>query len=128
MGSPALSTMITSRGAEHRDRRPDIARLPLETKVAALTGRTAWTLHEIAELGLRPISFSDGPIGVRGITNPAGTSAQAPAPSAFGATWDETALARFGTLMAGEARRMRVSRQHRTRALGANPHPHPLSP
>ena len=82
--------------------------LPLETKVALLTGATTWTLSEIAEIGLRPITLSDGPIGVRGTGEDGLPSAQLPAPSATAATWDEALQRSIARLIAGEARRKGV--------------------
>ncbi|QDZ16826.1 beta-glucosidase [Humibacter ginsenosidimutans] len=73
-----------------------------------LTGATTWTLHALGEIGLRSITMSDGPIGVRGVDEDATPSAQLPAPSATAATWDRDLLGRLGTVMAGEARRKGV--------------------
>lgn len=82
--------------------------LPLEEKVRLLTGAATWTLREIPELGLRTMTVSDGPIGVRGTGDDGEPSAQLPAPSATAATWDVDFQARLGTLMAAEARRKGV--------------------
>ncbi|MGC5171574.1 beta-glucosidase family protein [Microbacterium sp. DT81.1] len=82
--------------------------LPLETRVALLTGATTWTLGEIAEIGLRRITLSDGPIGVRGTGEDGLPSAQLPAPSATAATWDEALQRSIARLIAGEARRKGV--------------------
>ena len=82
--------------------------LPLEEKVALLTGAATWTLRAIPELGLRTMTVSDGPIGVRGTGDDGLPSAQLPAPSATAATWDIDLQARLGTLMAAEARRKAV--------------------
>lgn len=87
---------------------PDVARLSLTDKVRLLTGATTWTLHALGEIGLRSITMSDGPIGVRGVDEDATPSAQLPAPSATAATWDRDLLGRLGTVMAGEARRKGV--------------------
>jgi beta-glucosidase len=78
--------------------------LSLEERVRLLTGATTWTLHALPSIGLRSMSMSDGPIGVRGITQDRLTSAQLPAPSAVAATWDEGLVAGLGTIMAAEAR------------------------
>ena len=82
--------------------------LPLEQKVALLTGATTWTLSAIPEVGLRSITLSDGPIGVRGTGEDDLSSAQLPAPSATAATWDEQLQRRIGALVAQEAARKRV--------------------
>ena len=84
------------------------ASLPLDEKVALLTGAATWTLRAIPELGLRTMTVSDGPIGVRGTGDDGLPSAQLPAPSATAATWDVDLQARLGTLMAAEARRKAV--------------------
>ena len=102
-----MTTVPTTLGGT-RDLRADLARLPLAVKVRLLTGRTAWRLFPLPEIGMRPIGFSDGPIGVRGADSQTSPSAQAPSPSAMAATWDESALTRLGVLMAGEARRKGV--------------------
>ncbi|MET0725592.1 MAG: glycoside hydrolase family 3 N-terminal domain-containing protein, partial [Leifsonia sp.] len=82
--------------------------LPLDEKIAMLTGAGTWVLHNIDAIGLRTVTVSDGPIGVRGIDGDARPSAQLPAPSATAATWDVELQSRIGTLMAGEARRKGV--------------------
>ncbi|MET0783071.1 MAG: glycoside hydrolase family 3 C-terminal domain-containing protein [Leifsonia flava] len=82
--------------------------LPLDEKIALLTGAGTWVLHNIDAIGLRTVTVSDGPIGVRGVDGDGRPSAQLPAPSATAATWDVDLQARIGTLMAGEARRKGV--------------------
>lgn len=83
-----------------------VARLTPARKVQLLTGSTAWRLHALEEIGLRTVTLSDGPAGVRGTgEDPTETSVLLPAPSALAATWDTDLAARTGTLFAGEARR-----------------------
>ncbi|HWD62275.1 MAG TPA: glycoside hydrolase family 3 C-terminal domain-containing protein, partial [Humibacter sp.] len=82
-----------------------IGRLSLTEKVRLLTGSNTWTLHALGGVGLRSLTVSDGPIGVRGIDGDGIPSAQLPAPSATAATWDRDLIARLGTLMANEAKR-----------------------
>ncbi|HVL61478.1 MAG TPA: glycosyl hydrolase, partial [Microbacterium sp.] len=72
------------------------ATLPLGEKVALLTGAATWTLRAIPEIGLRTMTVSDGPIGVRGTGDDGLASAQLPAPSATAATWDVDLQARLG--------------------------------
>lgn len=79
-------------------------RLSLEERVRLLTGATTWKLHALPAIGLRAMAMSDGPIGVRGVTQDRLTSAQLPAPSAVAATWDDNLVAGLGTIMAAEAR------------------------
>ncbi len=86
-----------------------VARLDLETKVRLLTGATAWRLHGAPEVGLRPLTMSDGPVGVRGTRESAhATSLLFPSPSALAATWDPGAARGLGRLFAAEARRQGV--------------------
>lgn len=83
-----------------------VARLDLETKVRLLTGATAWRLHGAPEVGLRPLTMSDGPVGVRGTRErPHETSLLFPSPSALAATWDPDVARGLGRLFATEARR-----------------------
>jgi beta-glucosidase len=81
-----------------------VGRLSLEERVRVLTGETNWTLHPLPSAGLRALTVSDGPIGVRGRGLAPTTSAQMPAPSALAASWDEALAGELGTLMAAEAR------------------------
>src|SRR6266480_3761841 len=46
--------------------RSQLAALPLEDKVALLTGVDSWRIPGYDALGLRPMITSDGPSGVRG--------------------------------------------------------------
>src|SRR5262245_21862830 len=66
-----------------------LSALSLDDKIRILTGTDNWHTAAIPAIGLRPMAFSDGPAGVRGVTlderNP---SASLPCPSALGATWD----------------------------------------
>ena len=80
----------------------------LHDRVQLLTGATSWTLHPLASAGLRPIVFSDGPIGVRGTDDDPTFSAQLPSPSAVAATWDRVLVTRLGVLTAHEAMRKNV--------------------
>ncbi|WP_070010774.1 beta-glucosidase family protein [Streptomyces abyssalis] len=81
-----------------------VGRLSLEERVRVLTGETTWTLYPLPTAGLRALTVSDGPIGVRGRGREPITSAQMPAPSAIAATWDEALAGELGTLAAAEAR------------------------
>jgi beta-glucosidase len=98
VGRPAPSELSDARLGEL------VSRLGVEERVRVLTGATAWTLPPLPAVGLRPLTVSDGPIGVRGRGTAPTTSAQLPAPSALAATWDESLLDELGTLMAAEAR------------------------
>lgn len=86
-----------------------VAKLSLRDKVRLLTGATAWSLHPIEAIGLRPVVVSDGPVGVRGTRDdPADWSLLFPAPSALAATWDVRAARDLGDLFAAEAHRKGV--------------------
>ena len=85
--------------------RSQLAALPLEDKVALLTGADSWRIPGCDALGLRPMITSDGPSGVRGTTldedNP---SSCLPCPSALGATWDPGLVRELAAALGAEAR------------------------
>jgi beta-glucosidase len=92
----------------------DLAGLPLERKVSALSGADFWTT---AGAGSAPgIVFSDAPNGVRRQArgaDPLGLSASLPATCfpagvAMGQTWDPELAERVGRALAGECREMGV--------------------
>ena len=86
-----------------------VAKLALETKVRLLSGAGAWTLEPAPEIGLRTITVSDGPVGVRGgADTELEPSAALPSGSGMAATWDEALLRRIGGLLAAEAVRKGV--------------------
>jgi beta-glucosidase len=86
-----------------------VGKLDLETKVRLLSGSGAWTTEAVPEIGLRSMTVSDGPVGVRGGTDTElDPSAALPNGSALAATWDEDLLGRIGALLAGEAARKGV--------------------
>ncbi|WP_049570585.1 beta-glucosidase [Nocardiopsis sp. SBT366] len=86
-----------------------VARLSLEDKVRLLTGRTGWILHGNPDVGLLPITVSDGPAGVRGTEATQDEhSASAPSPTAVAAAWDPELMERVGRFFAAEARRKDV--------------------
>ncbi|MCL2514752.1 MAG: glycoside hydrolase family 3 C-terminal domain-containing protein [Microbacteriaceae bacterium] len=80
----------------------------LEDKIRLLTGETSFTTHAVDSLGVEAMALSDGPIGIRGIAEPAPVAAQLPAPSAVAATWDPELVARLGRLIGREARRLGI--------------------
>jgi len=85
-----------------------LAALSLEEKVRLLTGATSFTTHPVEHIGLRAVTMSDGPIGIRGVADPGPVAAQLPNPSAVAATWDLDLVARLGGLVADEAHRLGV--------------------
>lgn len=86
-----------------------LSNLDIETKIQLLTGRDFWTTWPVESIGLRPIVMSDGPAGVRGENwDEREPSANFPSGSALGATWSRRAAARYGALLAAEAKRKGV--------------------
>src|SRR5215475_709291 len=85
--------------------RSQLAALPLEDKVALLTGADSWRIAGCDALGLRPMITSDGPSGVRGTTLDEGNpSSCLPCPSALGATWDPGLVRELAAALGAEAR------------------------
>ncbi len=83
-----------------------LARLTTDDKVALVVGAGLWSTTAIPHIGLRAMHLSDGPAGVRGVSDdPTETAASFPAPSALAATWDLDLADEVGTLFAAEARR-----------------------
>ncbi|MCH7231160.1 glycoside hydrolase family 3 C-terminal domain-containing protein [Glycomyces sp. L485] len=86
-----------------------LAGLDLDTKAALLAGIDMWRLLEIPEIGLRSMTVSDGPIGVRGrFWTVADPSLALPSPTAQAASWDPEFVREIGRLLAAEARRKHV--------------------
>ncbi|MEU9205651.1 glycoside hydrolase family 3 C-terminal domain-containing protein [Streptomyces sp. NPDC048332] len=88
---------------------PLLDKLDLAQKVRLLTGASTWRTHAEPAVGLRALTFSDGPAGVRGETwDERETSLVLPSPTALAAAWDEDLLTDLGALLASEARRKGV--------------------
>ncbi|WP_035748825.1 glycoside hydrolase family 3 protein [Glycomyces sp. NRRL B-16210] len=86
-----------------------LERLDLETKAELLAGRDMWRTVAVPEAGLRSMTVSDGPIGVRGrFWTVADPSLALPSPTAQAASWDPELVRRIGHLLAAEARRKDV--------------------
>ncbi|SDG47868.1 beta-glucosidase [Lentzea fradiae] len=86
-----------------------VGKLDLNAKVRLLAGGSVWRSHAEPAVGLRALTFSDGPAGVRGPGwDERRTSLALPSPSALGATWDEDLVGRLGGLLAAESRRKGV--------------------
>ena len=78
--------------------------LDLEASVRLLTGAAMFELHGDDTIGLRPMVFSDGPTGVRGIVFSGGREvALLPNATLLASTWDPEAARRVGELLAEEA-------------------------
>lgn len=101
-----------------------LGKLDLDAKARLLAGRDMWSLPALPEIGLEPLVFSDGPIGVRGVHWTADDPSIAlPSPTALAATWDPELARRAGRLLAQEARRKSV---HVLLAPTVNLHRSPL--
>ncbi|WP_035737951.1 glycoside hydrolase family 3 protein [Glycomyces arizonensis] len=86
-----------------------LAELDLDTKAALLSGLDMWRLIAVPEIGLRSMTLSDGPIGVRGrFWTVADPSLALPSPTAQAASWDPAFVREIGHLLAAEARRKGV--------------------
>ncbi|MFB9660695.1 glycoside hydrolase family 3 C-terminal domain-containing protein [Glycomyces mayteni] len=86
-----------------------LAKLDLETKADLLAGIDMWRTLAAPEAGLRSMTVSDGPIGVRGrFWTAADPSLALPSPTAQAASWDPALVRRIGNLLAAEARRKDV--------------------
>jgi beta-glucosidase len=86
-----------------------LAKLDLETKADLLAGIDMWRTLAAPEAGLRSMTVSDGPIGVRGrFWTAADPSLALPSPTAQAASWDPGLVRRIGRLLAAEARRKDV--------------------
>ncbi|MFD4672550.1 glycoside hydrolase family 3 C-terminal domain-containing protein [Lentzea sp. NPDC058450] len=86
-----------------------VGKLDLRAKVRLLSGGSVWRTSAEPSIGLRALTFSDGPAGVRGPGwDERRTSLALPSPTALGATWDEDLVRRLGALLALESRRKGV--------------------
>jgi beta-glucosidase len=86
-----------------------VARLGLETKVRLITGADFWTTHEAPEIGLRKLTLSDGPSGVRGpVWDERSPSLNLPSATALASAWDADLAREYGAVAASEARRKGV--------------------
>ncbi|GAA3652533.1 beta-glucosidase family protein [Microbacterium marinilacus] len=86
-----------------------VGRLSLDEKVRLVTGRDFWTTWPIEHIGLRAMTLSDGPSGVRGpVWDERSPSLNLPSATALSATWDLDVAWRYGAAAAAEARRKGV--------------------
>ncbi|WP_405825158.1 glycoside hydrolase family 3 C-terminal domain-containing protein [Streptomyces sp. NBC_00838] len=86
-----------------------LEKLDIGQKVRLLTGASNWRTYAEPAVGLRPVTMSDGPAGVRGETwDERRTSLVLPSPTALAASWDEELVRELGGLLAAEARRKGV--------------------
>lgn len=88
---------------------PLLDRLTLEQKASLVQGADFWTTVPIPEIGLRAMTLSDGPAGVRGPRwDERDPSLNLPSGSALAASWDAELAYRFAAAAASEARRKGV--------------------
>lgn len=88
---------------------PLLERLSLESKAALVQGADFWTTVPLPEIGLRAMTLSDGPAGVRGPRwDEREPSLNMPSGSALAASWDLDMAYRYGAAAASEARRKGV--------------------
>lgn len=86
-----------------------LEKLDIGQKVRLLTGASNWRTYGEPAVGLRPLTMSDGPAGVRGEAwDERRTSLVLPSPTALAASWDEELVRELGGLLAAEARRKGV--------------------
>jgi len=86
-----------------------LASLTLEEKVRLVQGANFWTSAAIPSIGLRAMTLSDGPAGVRGPRwDERLPSLNLPSGSALAASWDRPLAERYGAACAVEARRKGV--------------------
>lgn len=88
---------------------PLLEKLTLEQKAALVQGADFWTTVPLPEIGLRAMTLSDGPAGVRGPRwDEREPSLNMPSGSALAASWDVELAYRYGAAAAAEARRKGV--------------------
>ncbi len=88
---------------------PLLDELTLEEKAALVQGADFWTTVPLPRIGLRAMTLSDGPAGVRGPRwDEREPSLNLPSGSALAASWDDTLAYRYGAAAASEARRKGV--------------------
>lgn len=89
--------------------RPLLEKLTLEQKAALVQGADFWTTVPLPGIGLRAMTLSDGPAGVRGPRwDEREPSLNLPSGSALAASWDAGLAYRYGAAAAAEARAKNV--------------------
>ena len=82
-----------------------VAKLTLAEKVRVVSGETMWKTYALPSIGLRSMTLSDGPTGVRGpIWDERHPSLTLPSATCVAATWDRNAVVKVGHVSAAEAR------------------------
>jgi beta-glucosidase len=102
-------TDTATRSASVQHLVPLLKRLTLNQKAALVQGADFWTTVPLPEIGLRAMTLSDGPAGVRGPRwDEREPSLNLPSGSALAASWDVDLAYRYGAAAAYEARRKGV--------------------
>ena len=82
-----------------------VAKLTLAEKARVVSGETMWKTYALPSIGLRSMTLSDGPTGVRGaIWDERHPSLTLPSATCASATWDRAMLGKIGHVSASEAR------------------------
>ena len=82
-----------------------VAKLTLSEKALVVSGETMWKTYSLPSIGLRSMTLSDGPTGVRGpIWDERHPSLTLPSASCVSATWNRKSLQAVGHISALEAR------------------------
>ena len=106
-GRPAPEGPPVTSATDHLQ--PLLAKLTLEEKASLVQGADFWTTVPLPSIGLRAMTLSDGPAGVRGPRwDEREPSLNLPSGSALGASWDVDLAYRYGAAAASEARRKNV--------------------
>jgi len=79
-----------------------LSELTLEEMAALTAGIDMWRGPGVPRLGVSPLKVSDGPSGVRGERWVGTTSACVPCATALGSTWNPSAVAAVGEVLAAE--------------------------
>ena len=86
-----------------------LSRMTLEEKAALCTGATSWSTTPVERLGVPEMIVSDGPHGVRRVTDMNALTAQSlpatcfPTASSTASTWDPQLLHAMGQALGEEA-------------------------
>ncbi|GED40788.1 beta-glucosidase [Cobetia marina] len=100
------SVLVDKTSLKYADK---IKKLSLAEKVELLSGKSAFTLHGNASIGLQPLVFSDGPTGVRGLKALNGDKvALLPNATLIASAWDDDVAREVGEILSEEAWRQGV--------------------
>lgn len=92
-----------------------VSQMTLEEKAALCTGATPWSTTPVERLGIPAMFVSDGPHGVRRVSDPNGLDSESlpatcfPTASCLAATWDADLIHQMGQALAEEAIALNVN-------------------